>query len=534
MERFRMIELSKKEKFKLKMKDAYHKMSIKNSIASIERSKQSIVHYIVFFFFASTLRYYLELFSDPNSAGISTTFYSHYLLFYVSLAPSLILAIYWITKENIVYISKLVLTCFFIVVLPPIFDLIISGGKGLNIAYLRPELTSNLWNKFITFTGKFTGEGITYGIKIEIGIVLLGSFIYFYTKTSSLIKTILGTLLIYTVIFFHISAPFFLRAILNIFKLDYEYSPQLMADFLLLLSFLFGLAVFYNIDRNKYILILKDIRPLRLLHFFLMFILGLVLGSNVNVQNFSTAQIFDLIFTLISIIFAWLYSVVTNNIEDIEIDKISNPNRPLVKRGIDLKEYKPLSWVFLSLAFIFAGFVNFTTFFIISLFVANYFIYSLPPLKTKRIPVLSKIAISINSLALFSLGYMFFGRSIYDLPGWIYALYLIGFTLCINVIDIKDYKGDKVAGINTLPVLVGERLAKLIISTFFVCGYIFASLLFGNDLFFYLALVFAVLQFFFINKRKYEESYVLAIYLISIILVIIRIYSENILMVKGG
>jgi len=128
--------------------------------------------------------------------------------------------------------------------------------------------------------------------------------------------------------------------------------------------------------------------------------------------------------------------------------------------------------IFLGLALFYAGVVNFPTFFIISLFIGNYFLYSAPPLRIKRIPFFSKLLISLNSLILIILGFFIITGSIINFPWEITIVFLIGATAVANFIDIKDYEGDKKVGVKTLPVILGIRKAKFLISLFFILTYL--------------------------------------------------------------
>src|SRR5205085_9038295 len=100
------------------------------------------------------------------------------------------------------------------------------------------------------------------------------------------------------------------------------------------------------------------------------------------------------------------------------------------------------------------------------------YIYSMPPIRFKRVLLFSKLIIAINSLAMILLGYRLLNGDILFFPAVIIPLLLIGFTLTANVIDIKDYEGDKIGGIITLPGLLGLYWSKLIIGMAFLVTYV--------------------------------------------------------------
>ena len=174
----------------------------------------------------------------------------------------------------------------------------------------------------------------------------------------------------------------------------------------------------------------------------------------------------------LSILFAALFTLIWNNISDLEIDKISNPTRPLVTQSISLGCYKKISYGALALSLFFAFEVNPSVLLLVSTAILLYFLYTQPPVRFKRIPVISKLAISFNSLIAVLLGYFLLTHEFTAFPVLLIPIYLIGLTLAANVIDLKDIEGDRACGIKTLPVLIGNNLTKLIICLGFLIVYV--------------------------------------------------------------
>jgi 4-hydroxybenzoate polyprenyltransferase len=248
-----------------------------------------------------------------------------------------------------------------------------------------------------------------------------------------------------------------------------------------------------------------------------MFVLGYVFTRR---HIFITADLlWTWFFIATAIFFAGLFSLATNNLADYEIDKISNKARPLVSQRIKRQDYIRLSWIFLAAALFYASAVNFIVFFIISLFIGNYFLYSMPPLRLKRVPFFSKLFISVNSLALFILGCLSTGS--FRIPERVIVFFLLYFTPAINFIDIKDYEGDKLNGIKTLPVILGLRKSKFIIGIFFLLSYAAVCSIAPGALVLNLSLLFGLLMFLLINRKNYHEKPVLITYLSSLLIFII-------------
>ncbi len=496
----------------------------RNIISSLENSRIPFIYFIFTFLFAATLRNFLEIFS--SKASMQFEVFTHYYLSYAALAMTLILLFYILTRTDILKIAKIILPSFIIIILAPLLDLILSLGKGHIITYLLPGKHNNLILRYFTFFGNFTGMGITPGMKIEIAIILLASFTYFYIKNSKLIKSFLFTILTYTLIFGYCASPFLMKKILEIMGLEYESSNLLFINFYLLFIFLIGVILMYLKYKNFFKIIIKDVRPFRLLHFELMFALGLILGINYSVFNLTAANIFHFIFIPISIAFAWVHCVISNNIEDYNIDKISNRERPLIKYKINTALYRKISWFLLLVSLIYAIAVNYQTFFIILLFAGNYFLYSMYPLRLKRVLLLSKLLISFNSLILVILGFITVSALIHDFPKIIIAIFLIGLTSIINFIDIKDYKGDKKAGIKTLPVVLGLKKGKFAIGIFFILAYLSICFIIREIYIVVSFFLLGIIQFFLINKRNYKESDIFFIYLVSITILFFYLLSS--------
>ncbi|MCK4763245.1 MAG: UbiA family prenyltransferase [Candidatus Aminicenantes bacterium] len=491
-------------------------------IDALENSQAPFRYFVLTFLFAAALRNFLEIFSDEY-CPITPDNFLHYDLSYVALAVLLSLLLYKAVKIPVAKILRVVLPSFMILNLPPLIDLLLSSGQGYDIAYLSPETHGSLLLRFLTFFGPFGEKGISPGIKIEVALVLVGVFFYIYLKTSRLLRSFVYTLLTYVVIFFYLSFPYIIKAVMGLMGLEFLHANMQFISFYLSVIFVAGIFLAYAADRELFMLILKDIRPFRLSHYLLMYILGLALASQYQPVMPAQYNPFDLFFIPVAITFAWLFSVITNNLVDYDIDRVSNRDRPLTSGKIAAAPYKKIAWVLFFLALLYSGTAHFRAFFFIGLFIGNYFLYSMPPLRLKRIPFFSKLFISLNSLLLVLLGFMTVTGAIDDFPKALIAYFLIFFTAAINFIDIKDYEGDKRAGIKTLPVLLGEKKSRLLIGGFFFLAHVSLYVTAQHRLLIIPLLIFGGLQFGLINRKKYDEKIVFSFYLLSLLLIILYV-----------
>jgi len=498
----------------------YTYRKFKAIISYFEESTVSPINIVFTFCFAILLRNFIEVFSDNEI--ISLLYVAHYSLFYLALALSIILLFRFSLKIEIIKIIKVVFPAFIFLVMAPLLDMLLSPGNSYDMSYLLPGIHDNILLRFFTFFGEFSNIGITPGMKIEIFTILLMAGIYFYSKTLKILKSIFYTFLLYIIIFSFVAMPFLIKSILFTNLVPHENFETLIIDFYLLLIFVFGIISAYYINKDYFLILLRDMRFFRLLHYELMFILGIAISLSHYELSFLASDLFSYILASISVSFAWIFSIMSNNIADYKIDAISNRERPLFNNIIDHKKYENISWVFLILSLVYAYAVDDKVFFLISIFIGSYYIYSMPPLRIKRMPLLSKAFIALNSLIILILGFSITtGAPILIFKYSFMPIFLIGFTFILNFIDIKDYEGDKSEGVLTLPVILGLKRSKIIIGIFFILSYFTVYFITKQISFVIPLLLLGLIQFYFINKKHYNEKYIFIVHSISIIIFLV-------------
>jgi 4-hydroxybenzoate polyprenyltransferase len=429
---------------------------------------------------------------------------------------SLLLFFYLFTGESLDQISRVVFPSYSLVLIAPIFDIIISGGKGIPMGYLKFD--SDILFRYATFFGSFKHTDITPGIRIEVAVILVLAYFYFRYKEKPVLGSIISTLALYSLIFaFLLMLDISKMIFVMVAPLGEAYDLDFLFSIYKIIIIITSSILLYISNSDKVNILISNIRPFRTFHFCFMFIIGIMLAVVFGMEQPLFKLFLKAFFACLSIIFAFTYSVITNDISDISIDVISNKDRPLIEKKIRPKEYRNLSYFVLFFALVTAAFVDFLSVFFISLFIALYYIYSMPPLRFKRVPILSKTVISLNSLLLVIWGYYCAGMPLYEFPSNIIFYFLVPITLAINFIDIKDYEGDKHAGIKTLPTIIGLRAAKFIIGLFFILAYILIYPLFNIPIMIIPLLSFGILEAYLINKKEYREKEVFLVYLLSLI-----------------
>jgi 4-hydroxybenzoate polyprenyltransferase len=486
----------------------------KNIIQQVEESKYPLYYYLFIFLFSVNTRNLLEVLSYREFSLNDFYPHLHYTAYYVAIVLASVSLLHLLLKRDIIKVLKVNLTFIPAIILCPVVDIILFLGFEIDqtLGYLSPEIHGELLPYFFTFFGNHVGAnmGPSIGYRIEVFSVLAFMTLYVFTVTQSVIKAVISFILMYCLIFFFCSTPYLLV------NLPWKYSTQLVPYYMLISLFLL-IFTFHRARPDLSKIIWKDSRPFRMMFYQLLFLSGVFFGlwKGGKIQG---PALFMAVFVVISIGFAWIFSVITNNITDVSIDKLSNPNRPLITKSIDSKTYMSIAWVCLSLSLLFALQAH-TLFFLLALvFITNYFIYSHPPIRLKRYLLISKIPIALNILCLFSAGVIYTGTPENALGFYDISFIFIGGMLAANIIDLKDTIGDKADNVSTLPNLIGIRNAKIVLSLVLFAIYAMSFPYFKNDKFYYTAIVIGIFQLWLINRKNYKDVFVIILVVITLLL----------------
>lgn len=509
----------------------------KNVITALEKDKSPFYNYIIIFFSAVFIRHFIESFSqefylfDVNPV-VTTINTIQFMLSFLMITLMIALLAAFATKESMKNVMKVIIPCLLLILLGPILDLLFSWGKGADIAYYDPDYPTNMLKAYLTYFGAF--YGVSIGLKIEIALMLIAEFIYFRIKRVSLVASIFLVFVSYTLIFMWGSSPFVIKFILKLCGYQYVASSWLFMNYFAVVDVILILPVAYMLNSKMFNCIWRDIRLSRILYYELI----MLFGAAVSIANrFISAKDYlqvnpdvpiTIMFTVISIFFACLYSLVINNIYDVDIDKITNKDRPLVTGQIALKDYKSLGVIFLSIAIFYAMIANSHVFLTISSMICAYFLYSATPIRFKRVPVLSKLVIGFNSFALFAIGYDTVQHGMSEFP-FLEAgvIFIFLTTLAANFIDLKDIAGDKKEGIRTLPILVGERTAKWLLAVAFFVVSLSYYLILDTPAMLPLLIVVGLSYVYLLTKSKYEEWKIFLLTNLSFVFLICFFVSKN-------
>jgi len=166
-----------------------------------------------------------------------------------------------------------------------------------------------------------------------------------------------------------------------------------------------------------------------------------------------------------------------NQIYDLEIDRVNKPTRPLPSGRLSMADV----WIFtavtyalaLALAWLVAPGGRHECFWLVAIAVVCNYIYSVPPLRTKRLGIWANVTIAIPRGTLLKVAGWSSAKTIVGVEPWyigaIFGLFLLGAT---TTKDFADMEGDRLGGCRTLPIQYGVRRAAWMISPSFVVPFL--------------------------------------------------------------
>ena len=178
---------------------------------------------------------------------------------------------------------------------------------------------------------------------------------------------------------------------------------------------------------------------------------------------FQTLPTMELLLPFLSLSFAMFALNITNNIVDIDLDKINKPLRPLPSKRVTEREATWLARLFIFLSLLLAYPINDISFFALIVFNFLSVFYSIEPIRLKRYILADNV---IGSIIYGAIPFIIvWSLSSYSIP-IIFLLFFTGMIFAIaSIKDFEDMKGEKEHNINTLPLKIGINKTILFTSS---------------------------------------------------------------------
>lgn len=469
---------------------------VERVLRSIEDAPLTPVGLIAGLLSLMTVRFVLEVFTAPSGNGfipLDLPTLVHYLSYFLALYLVITLIVGAFTRDYL-KTSKVILSGFLVIWIPPLVDLVVTGGQGNALSYVMtvPEV---LLSTFVSFPLLFVPLDTALGLRVAVVLLIVFVVWYVYRARKNIWLSILAALSVYGAVFMAGSLPSILYAIAHFSGATITGVMQflqatiiesglvrnllpgtvipatpliyLQAGFNALITAVFvpviavaGTLLLTKIDARAVRAHFKNTRPLRIFHFLFLVTLGAFFGyANVPYGWPDALTFLNLLFAFIA---SCVFAICINDVEDEAIDVISNKERPLATGALSAADMKTAAFVaffFMILAGWSAGW--YSLIFLLS-FTAAYYVYSASPLRLKRIPLFSSFIIGFAALSAVCAGFFF--TSPLKTFGAFPTLWAVGIVVFYGLFsgfrDLKDIKGDTAGGVPTVATIVAKRFGK--------------------------------------------------------------------------
>jgi 4-hydroxybenzoate polyprenyltransferase len=218
---------------------------------------------------------------------------------------------------------------------------------------------------------------------------------------------------------------------------------------------------------------------------------------------------------------AFLAALLWNDLHDREADRINEPGRRRALGVLSDPEARSLAFVAASLALFLALAVGYAPFLLMTAVLLLAWLYSAPPVRTKRWPGAATLTLGLLSLLSLACGYSLYAQemTLSVLPWRLGGYLLIGVTLGFTAKDLKDAAGDRATGVRTLATLLPERTARGVTAALVAIGYLLGPIFLPlGAAFTILSILFAAASVGVTLRRRRPDRVLLAGFLIFAVL----------------
>jgi len=480
----------------------------------------------------------------------------HFLLFYVSLFLGFSILLSLLARESVGRVMKVMTPAWVLVLVPPAIDAVVTGGRGMHITYVL-EISPVIF-RFFDPTAAL--DRISPGQRVEVLLACCLAMAYVHIKTRRAWRSLAAFAGMYLLVAGHGVLPSAYARLTNLLApgpaassaaayeavfrsggLVVEESRKLALLFLFT-SIAAGWLAFRMQSQEKAAATCRNVRPLRSLHYTGMTALGLALGwvlfRAAGVDLGGAGDALGAVAVCASTFFAFQASVALNDLFDEETDRITNETRPLITGVLSRREMMLEASVFALASLLLAVNVKYATFLFMLVALAVSLLYSAPPVRLKRFPLIATLTLGFLSLvgALIGFSALAEERALSAFPERLSWLLFLAIGLAFTAKDLKDTRADRRTGVRTLPVLLGIHTGRVVISVFLLTAYLLVPLFLPYPALTIPAVVLGLLSVLlvFVWRRPRVDNVLLAMYLLFALAVAIMVIQDPGPMIGDG
>ncbi len=349
-----------------------------------------------------------------------------------------------------------------VIILVPFFDFFSTRGSGGWILYGFD--TDSLLHVYLNCFNPFVELGsVTRGVRLEVLILFLSCFYAaFYVFRTSFVRALLLALSIYTMIFLYGYLPGLYGMLgMDFHNLSGRAVTQVTRTHKLLFMYLapFALnlamvaALLHREDRETLKSAASFLYPSRLFFYILLLAFGFLFvadQSGLYPRICNAEDCMKFLSAAISVTTLFVYAKILNDVNDVEIDRISNKGRPIAGNIVSVDSANQVMAVLLPISLIFALASEVSFIFYWLFLLATSHVYSAGPFRFRRYYPLGHLILSAIGASVFLAG----GSLVKSYDAYfalrheeILVYIFLAFFFLAHVKDFKDIEGDSAGGV---------------------------------------------------------------------------------------
>lgn len=446
---------------------------------TLEEKPIGFFNYVIVLSAIMFTRNVLEAFSGTGFTEQAGSYLIHYPLAYIAPLLALSSALAFLSGVPVIRVTRLMLFVWLLTLLPPLLDIFITRGiegESTQIGYLALS-EGEYWKTFVNFFNPAASlKGTTIGIRIEAFLASVLSMVYVAVKSKSLTRTVVTPFIIFSLSYFFFTFPHVYLWIVKLFDADISGFPDL---------FLTN-GVFVRTNTAKLSLIVAQVDLILVAVVFLIWY-GLHRGfrgvGNVVRLVLSPPALYATVAVLAGFIIGWrvilpyefLPSLLAHHSDFMSLVSVilaavgATAGITFFERcrtgpegeHPDLPRNE-LMFVFLTFAALNTLVIGFAPFCFLLVYTSISIFRWCPPFRLKKYPPLSALALSLATIALFSMSYSLFVSS--RVPAFFPRQLLIAAFVSLTVgafaVELDEKKRERTeTPAGSFPVLTSLLLA---------------------------------------------------------------------------